>query len=181
MNTTLEFSGRILASGDDDGRVLIWDLRSRKPAFRFADGSPHNDIIMNFALREDKATLVSCSGDGTVSAIDLRKGKVLAQSDNQETALLSVALVRGGSKVVVGTQDGPLHMFSWGRFADMDDRLVGHEGSVDCMLPADGKGKGTGPGAGLLFTGGEDGLVRLVGVYPHRMVKVVGEHGDEPV
>lgn len=153
----------------------MWDIRSQKPAFRFKDGSPHDDIIMDFALREDKATLVSCSGDGTVSAIDLRKGRVLAQSDNQESALLSCAIIKGGSKVVVGTQDGPLHIFSWGRFGDMDDRLVGPEGSVDCLAPAGASD------SGLVFSGGEDGLVRLVGVQPHRVVRVVGEHGDEPV
>lgn len=86
-----------------------------------------------------------------------------------------MALIKGGNKVVVGTQEGPLHIFSWGKFGDMDDRLVGHEGSVDCLLPAGP------PDAGMLFSGGEDGLVRLVGVQPHRMVKVIGEHGDEPV
>jgi hypothetical protein len=35
----------------------------------------HSDFISGFALHEKEHCLLACSGDGTLSAHDLRKGK----------------------------------------------------------------------------------------------------------
>ena len=70
----------------------------------------------------------SYSGDGTLSVIDVRSKKPVpvAQSEDQEDELLSIASIRGGEKTVVGTQQGVLSIFNrssgWG---DCVDRVPG--------------------------------------------------------
>ena len=47
------------------------------------------------------------------------------QSEPDEDEMGSVALVRQGAKVVAGSQDGVLSIFSWGYFNDCSDRFPG--------------------------------------------------------
>ena len=49
-----------------------------------------------------------------------------AQSEEDaDDELLSVAVVKGGRKVVAGAQSGVLNLFSWGHFRDCSDRFPG--------------------------------------------------------
>jgi hypothetical protein len=49
---------------------------------------------------------------------------------------------------------------------------TGHPSSVDALLAFD---------EDTLLTGCQDGLIRIIGVLPNKMLGVVGEHGDYPV
>ncbi len=46
----------------------------------------------------------------------------LRTEDDADDELLSVAVVKGGKKVVVGTQSGVLNLYSWGAMRDCSDR-----------------------------------------------------------
>lgn len=80
------------------------------------------DAISSFLLREDVHTLVATGLDGTISAMDMRKQKLIQQSDQLEDELLSACLMKDGSKVVCGTQQGVLNIYSWGDIGDFSDR-----------------------------------------------------------
>ena len=43
-------------------------------------------------------------------------------------------ILKGGRKVLCGTQSGVLQVFSWGDWGDVSDRFPGHPQSVQCML-----------------------------------------------
>jgi ATP-dependent RNA helicase DOB1 len=45
--------------------------------------------------------------------------------EDADDELLSVALVKGGNKVVTGSQEGVLNLYSWGYFNDCSDRFPG--------------------------------------------------------
>ena len=47
------------------------------------------------------------------------------KSEPDEDEMGSVALVRHGSKIIAGSQDGVLSIFSWGFFNDCSDRFPG--------------------------------------------------------
>ena len=47
------------------------------------------------------------------------------KSEPDEDEMGSVALMRHGAKVVAGSQDGVLSIFSWGYFNDCSDRFPG--------------------------------------------------------
>ncbi|KAJ1907220.1 WD domain repeat-containing protein 55 [Coemansia sp. IMI 209127] len=160
---------QIMATGDEAGGVKLWDVRKNKPAFSYAE---HVDYISDMVFNEPKRHLLTTSGDGCLSVYDVRKAKPLHVSANQDDELLSVALMRGGSKVVVGETAGVLGIFSYGQFDDVSDRFPGHPQSIDaiCKLTED-----------MCVTGSSDGLLRIVQLFPHRLVGVAGDHHALPV
>lgn len=109
-------------------------------------------------------------GDGYLSVWDIRKPSLVAMSDNQEDELLSVALVKSGQKVVVGSQEGVLNLWTWGDWGDVSDRFLGHPSSVDTVCKLDEE---------TVATGSSDGLIRILGVLPNSFHGVIGDHGED--
>ena len=95
-----------------------------------------------------------------------------ARSDNQEDELLSLALVKKSQKLLVGTQDGTLCLFSYGKWGDISDRYPGHPQSIDAILKVD---------EDTVLTGSSDGLVRAVQLLPNSLLGVLGAHDGFPV
>ena len=71
-----------------------------------------------------------------------------------------------------GSQTGVLNVFDYGKWEEPSDRFPGHPGSVDAIVKID---------EDTVLTGSSDGIVRVIGVLPNKMLGVVGEHGDMPV
>ncbi|KAJ1861954.1 WD domain repeat-containing protein 55 [Coemansia sp. RSA 2703] len=160
---------QIVATGDDTGAVKLWDTRKNKPAFAYNE---HVDYISDMVFNAEKRHLLATSGDGCLSVYDVRKAKPYQVSANQDDELLSIALMRGGKKVVVGETDGVLGIFSYDQFGDVSDRFPGHPQSIDtiCKLTED-----------MCVTGSSDGLLRIVQLFPHKLVGVAGDHDSLPV
>ncbi|KAF8314524.1 WD40 repeat-like protein [Clavulina sp. PMI_390] len=134
--------------------------------------------------------------------VEVPKGEPIAQSEDQEDELLSIVGIRGGTKTVVGTQSGILSVFNnerrgWG---DSVDRIPGHPHSVDALcvlpshlIPASASGSNnpfimdsddesaSAHGQAILATGSSDGMVRLVQLFPTKVLGVVADHGEFPV
>ena len=97
---------------------------------------------------------------------------------------------RRGTKTVIGTQSGVLSIFNnktkgWG---DCVDRIKGHPNSVDALyalpsslLPPSLSSLSDSQGQAILATGSSDGLVRLVQLFPTKILGVVADHGEFPV
>ncbi|KAJ1554299.1 Apoptotic chromatin condensation inducer in the nucleus [Nowakowskiella sp. JEL0078] len=98
---------------------------------------------------------------------DIRKSKVSSKSENQDDELLSVCVLKNNKKVVVGTQEGTLLIFSWGQWLDCTDRLPGHPSSINSLLPVSEH---------CIATGADDGIIRVVGIVPNKLLGVVGLH-----
>ncbi|KAI0267431.1 WD40 repeat-like protein [Gloeopeniophorella convolvens] len=178
INRVAHPTPHLLATGDDDGVIKLWDPRKRD-ALRAH--THHFDFISDFMWLQDKKHLVATSGDGTLSVLDVRsrKSEPFAQSEDQEDELLSIVPFKGGSKVAVGTQLGVLSIFNrkkgWG---DCVDRIPGHPHSIDalCALPP------SYPSAqSTILTGSSDGLLRVVELLPTRLVGVIADHGAFPI
>ncbi|KAG8471153.1 hypothetical protein KFE25_009574 [Diacronema lutheri] len=170
INALIPLRERGVVTGDDDGRLKVWDVRTDAAVMEFHE---QEDYIsdMWYAQEKHDALLVT-SGDGTFAWFDLRKQALGALSDNLEDELLSVALVKHGRKVVCGSQGGVLNAFSYGKFGDVSDRHPGHPGSIDSIAVVDEE---------TVVTGSSDGYLRMVSVQPWRLVQVVGDHGGLPV
>jgi WD40 repeat protein len=158
-----------IATGDDDGTVRCWDIRQHKAALKFSE---HGDYIseMLYTDQRNGNALAVGGGDGHLAVFDLRAGRLWARSDPQEDELLSLALLKHGKKLLYGTQAGTIGVFSWGDFGDVTDRILGHPEAVDCMVTH---------GEDNVITGSADGVIRLVGVHPNKVLGVLGEHGDD--
>lgn len=169
VNVLKFYDENMLLSGDDDGVIKCWDIRTSKAVAEFNE---HEDFISDFAIRADKNTLCVTSGDGKLSTYSLKRMRMQAVSDNMEDELLSLAIVKNGSKVLVGTQEGVLDIFSWGDWGDCSDRFPGHPSSVESMVVVD---------EDTVCTASSDGIIRIVSVHPNKMLGIVGEHGEFPI
>ncbi|KAI9209286.1 WD40-repeat-containing domain protein, partial [Polychytrium aggregatum] len=166
LNCLLNLNENLLASGDDGGAVKIWDLRQKKKVISWKE---NQDFISDMSFVAHKKTLVVTSGDGCLSIFDIRKPAPVCVSDNQDDELLSVAIVKNYKKAVVGTQDGVLSIFSWGNWGDCTDRFPGHPSSIDAIVKID---------ENTICTGSSDGLIRVVGILPNRLIGILGDHGE---
>ncbi|KAJ7481593.1 WD40-repeat-containing domain protein [Mycena latifolia] len=169
----------LFATGDDAGVIKLWDPR-QQDAVR--THKHHFDYITDFLWLPDKHHLLATSGDGTLSVMDVRSKKAtpFAQSEDQDDELLSATTIKGGAKVVVGTQLGILSIFNRASgYGDCVDRVPGHPSSIDaiCALPGGIPGADT----DTILTASADGLVRAVRVLPTRLLGVVADHGELPV
>ncbi|KAL5514859.1 hypothetical protein ACEPAG_2175 [Sanghuangporus baumii] len=178
INRIRYLTPRLLCTGDDDGVVKLWDPRSPGEITSY---DHHFDFISDFMWAGDLKRLVVTSGDGTLSVIDVRSKKPgpLAQSEDQEDELLSIAPIRGGEKTVVGTQQGILSIFNrssgWG---DCVDRVPGHPHSIDALHPLPSSYPSS---HSTLLTGSSDGFLRAVQLFPTKLLGIVADHGEFPI
>lgn len=97
---------------------------------------------------------------------------IIGQSDDVEDELLSIQIMKGGKKVVCGTNEGTITIWSWGKWGDMSDRITGHPKSVDALLKID---------EDTILTGSIDGVLRLVQIHPNKFLGVLGDHNGYPI
>ncbi|XP_066363143.1 WD repeat-containing protein 55-like isoform X2 [Miscanthus floridulus] len=158
-----------IATGDDDGCIKVWDTRERACCNSF---DVHDDYISDMTYVADSNQILATSGDGTLSVNSLRRNKVRSRSEFSEDELLSLVVMKNGKKVVCGTPSGALLLYSWGYFKDCSDRFLGHTQSVDTMLKLDEE---------TLVSGSSDGVIRLVGILPNRIIQPLAEHSEYPI
>lgn len=168
-----------IASGDDDGCIKVWDIRASgdAPAITFHEYDEFVSDITHSAEHHPNY-IITTTGD-CLGQFDIRMPHLEAMSDPQEGDLLCCRIVRNGSKVLCGTgHDGSMSLFSWGNFGDLDDRLVGHGVSVDCIVPFPTPWDDC-ASAEVVVTGAGDGLIRLVSLFPNKIIGTLGTHADE--
>ena len=179
-------TGSLIVSGDEDGTIKLWDSRSKsssasssssaaKSMFSFSN---HEDAISDLIVDTVRHSLVSASCDGTLSVYDLRKGRIVSRTEQDDDELLSITAIKGGEAFVVGTQGGVLQIWDRGKMDSLSEkyegceRFTGHPESIDAILQVDDD---------TIITGSSDGILRLITVRPNKLVGVVGEHSDFPV
>ncbi|CAK7349359.1 unnamed protein product [Dovyalis caffra] len=159
-----------IATGDDQGFIKVWDTRQRSCCNSF---NAHEDYVSDMTFVSDSMKLLSTSGDGTLSVCNLRSNKIQSQSEFSEEELLSVVIMKNGRKVICGSQNGTLLLYSWGFFKDCSDRLTGlSPNSIDSLLKLD---------EDRVITGCENGLISLVGILPNRIIQPLAEHSEYPI
>jgi len=157
-------------TGDDSGCVKLWDPRSKQA--EVLSWHVQEDFISDLHFVPGSHTLLSSAGDSTLCMYDVRKKSMFQKSDEQESEITCIQVIKNGRKVICGTQDGVALIFSWGKWGDCSDRYPGHPESVDSMLAVD---------QNTVLTGSSDGLIRVVSIQPNRILGVVGDHDDFPV
>mmetsp|Transcript_3626 Transcript_3626/g.5089 ORF Transcript_3626/g.5089 Transcript_3626/m.5089 type:complete len:393 (+) Transcript_3626:13-1191(+) len=158
------------ASGDDEGAVKLWDIRQKEMTKSF---KYNKDFISDMLVHEtDTNNLLITGGDGRLSVVDTRNGKLVGQSEEGEDELLSLAVVKHGKKVVCGSQDGDLLIFTWGQWSAYSDKFPGHPQSIDTLLKVDEQ---------TICSGSSDGLLRVINILPNKLLGVIGDHDGFPV
>ena len=183
----------LLATGDDNGGLRIWDERlgggggnsnsNKRPKGCVLEWNEHKDYVSGIEYSAHGSasgksggnnTLLTTSADGSLGVYDLRMNKgavadTTRTSDHQDDELLSLCVLKSGKKVVCGTQTGTLAIFSWGTWGDISDMFPGHPSSVDALLKVD---------ENTLLTGSSDGLIRVVQLHPDKFLGILNEGAD---
>lgn len=63
----------LFMAGDDSGVIKLWDSRQSEAVASF---DAHQEFVSDLALHDQDHCLLSVSGDGTLSVIDLKLNKV---------------------------------------------------------------------------------------------------------
>jgi WD40 repeat protein len=150
--------------------------QQQRPSGCVLSWKEHDDYIS--AIQQstgDEHTLLATSADCRLGVYDLRMNHNQPHtpnfrlSDDQEDELLSLQIMKHGKKVVCGTQEGVLSIFSWGTWGDCSDRYPGHPRSIDALLKVD---------EDTLLTGSSDGQIRVVQIQPDKLLGKIGDDHD---
>jgi WD40 repeat protein/transcriptional regulator with XRE-family HTH domain len=145
----LSADGQLLATGNFDGRVLLWETSTGRPTATLLG---HAGGVRGVALSADGRLLASGGTDGTLRLWESTTGHALAALQGHKGGILGVALSADGRLVASGGTDGTVR--SWdARTGDALAAVQGHTGTVRSVaLSANGE---------CLASGGEDGTLRL--------------------
>ena len=70
----------------------------------------HEDFVSGMTYSAENNTLLTVSGDSTLCVYDMRTAKGFIRSDEQESELTCIELIKGGRKVTRGNLFYPKHV-----------------------------------------------------------------------
>lgn len=160
------FDENVFATGDDDGSVKLWDMRqfSSKPIYQI---KRNEEYISDMLADEGMNYLVASSGDGSITAVDLRERKFFMQSEPYEEELTCMGLFRNETKVLAATSKGTLYLYNWREFGLHSDAYQGPKTCVNRLVPIT---------ENIVVSAGDDGHIRATHLFPNRHLGVVGQH-----
>ncbi len=96
-------NGYIVASGNDRGKVLFWNLQT---GTKISDFTPHTDMITGLAFSPDGRTLITASYDRTIKIWDLKSGELLNTLTGHQDLIRAIALHPDGKILASAGNDG---------------------------------------------------------------------------
>ncbi|XP_052540477.1 WD repeat-containing protein 55 [Tympanuchus pallidicinctus] len=169
LNCVLPVDQHLLATGDDNGELKVWDLRKGGAVL---EARQHEEYISAMAVDGAGKILLTASGDGTMGVFNIKRRRFELLSEPQSGDLTSVVLLKRGKKVACGSSEGTIYLFNWNGFGATSDRFSLRAESVDCMVPVT---------ESIVCTGSLDGVIRAVNILPNRVLGCVGQHLGEPI
>jgi len=124
--------GLILATGRDDGKVALWDLKTQKLA-SVLEG-PTDSGISSISFSENGYHFATSTVSGSVNIWDLRKQNIILSlqsptpedsgDDASTNAVQSLAFCPAGTFLAYGTSNGEIVLTPVGKTAQSDDAVV---------------------------------------------------------
>jgi WD40 repeat protein len=112
----------------------------------------HTDTVTSMLVHPAKKILIVTSGDGTISAFNVRAKRLELQSEEYGEEFTSAALVRSDTKLVTTTNKGMAYMFDWDKFG-YHSATFGHSSSC-------GIGTSVAVGDKTVICAHDDGVLR---------------------
>jgi len=152
--TALALAGnaRFLVSGGGDGKVRVWDMRSRALVSGFAE---HAAAVTEVAIYRDDAHVLSASRDRSFACYDLRRERRVSSHAQRVGGINALCLSRDQSLVITVGQERKLCLWDLREAAPVQSvsPAAGPAGEALCVAAAHGRD--------VVATGGSDGAVRF--------------------
>lgn len=166
----LLFDSSLVCAGDDEGEFFMWDTRTEgdRPVMQ---AKKCDQYISDMDADRNKKIVMCTSGDGTLTAFDVRMKKMIEpQSELFEAGFQCLKYMELNEKVVVGGEDGSLYVFKNGEWGYTREKVPvttlarsrGKSCSVDCIDILSGTS---------IIVGCSDGRLRALNLYPHKILK----------
>lgn len=139
---------KLLASGDHDGTIQVWDLTRNEPTLTLTSDS---DRIASIAISPNGRYLASGSYDNIIRIWDLETGKPVQTLSGHNFVVADVAFSPDGKVLASSSYDETIRLWNWTSASELCT-LSGHSGFVYSVAFAD-------QGSSLV-SGGFDGTVR---------------------
>ncbi len=140
--------GDILATGDNQGKVQFWQLKTGKLISQFV---PHQEAVNGILFTPDQKMMITSSKDRTVKVWDLATGKLRYTLRGHTDQIRAIALNPDGQTLASASNDGVRvwNLFTGGQLSHLTD----HNDWVESLaFSFDGK---------TLASGGYDFTIKL--------------------
>lgn len=147
-------SSALLASGDEDGTIIVWDLATGNLRFQFSNPlfGYWGYGIRSLAFSPLNRILATGGDQGYVALWNMSTGKELPHLQSQHGLVFSIAFSPDGAKLASACGDGSVQMWDFASGTALF-RMTGHEyGAWSVAYSPDGT---------TIATGAGDGMVRL--------------------
>lgn len=148
---TVAFSpdGRFIASGGEDMKVILWDVKSGK---KLSVTKAHKDEVVSIAFSPDGKRLVTGGWDNVVNVIDVPTGRILMRLKAHQDRVDGVAISPQGDLGASCGQDKAVNLWSM-RTGAVQARFRKFKGDVQSVtFSPDGRN---------IAAGSERGVIRL--------------------
>ena len=162
--------------GDDEGNFKAWDYRVDRGVFMHLKEC--DDYISDLDVNQSKRIVVASSGEGTLSAFNIRAKRMeTPQSELFDAGFQSVKFLEERSKVLVGAEDGAINIFNENEWGNISDRFPirrntsrGQGGcSVDNLQVLEDN---------VIAAGTSEGNLLAVNVLPNRILAKICTHNS---
>jgi WD40 repeat protein/transcriptional regulator with XRE-family HTH domain len=155
---------RLLASGDFDGGIRVWELHTTEPAICIRAFSGHANWVMGLAFAPDGSLLASGSRDGVVKLWDIASGGWRQTFAGHMDGINRVTWSPDGRMLASGSRDTTIRLW------DVE------EGSARAVLQghtAEVYGLAFTPDSRSLLSGSDDGTLRLWDVESSQCLRIM--------
>jgi WD repeat-containing protein 55 len=126
----------LLISGDDDGMVKVWDLRSSECIF---DAHDQSEAITGLLFDEEHTNIIASALDGTIAIHDIRQGfdsphKLYAKSDSVDEELHGLESMKHGKFLICASSEQSVLIYRRDNIQTYIDRIVEQPGSVESIV-----------------------------------------------
>jgi WD40 repeat protein len=128
--------GQLLASGDEAGRVILWDMSTRQQIHEFnarPDGHAHDLEVVQVSFSSDGTMLATASRDETAKIWNVATGALLNTIDSGphtrtiRSSIWSIAFSPDGKQLATGTAGAYLVLLWDVETGELIKKLAGHD------------------------------------------------------
>ena len=129
-------SDHIVLSGDDEGVVKVWDIRTNECVFEAHDQS---EAITQMYFDPVNLQMITSCLDGTLAVYDLKQGndssdKLLARTDSADEELHGLVMLKDGKYIACPSTEGSVLVYKRECLETYVDRIKGQAGSVEAIV-----------------------------------------------